>query len=221
MKKLLMVFCLCFPWPIRRLLLSSLFGFKIHPTARIGFAWILPDELIMEPNSKIGDLTVVKGLKLLHLKERASIGRANWITGYPVGGGSFFQHRADRSPALVLGKESAITSRHLLDCTDAITIGEFSIIGGFRSQMLTHSIDFKENRQSCRPISIGDRCFVGTNCVVLGGAALPNYSIMAAGSVLRDQQTEEYQIYSGVPAQPVKTLDASYRYFERSIGFVS
>ena len=33
------------------------------------------------------------------------------------------------------------------------------------------------------PITIGDYCFVGTNCVLLGGSVLPSYSVLAAKSL--------------------------------------
>lgn len=221
MKKLLMVFCLLWPWPLRRRMLSLFFGYKIHPTAKIGFAWVLPDELIMGPQSKIGHFTIVKGLKILELGERSSIGRGNWITGFPANSDAFFKENKDRCPALIVGADSAITSRHLLDCTDQIRIGRFSILGGFGSQLLSHSIDFKNNRQSCAPIEIGNYCFVGTRSVILGGSVLPDCSILGASSLLRQRFDKQYALYSGVPAQLVKDIDADYGYFSREIGFVS
>ena len=36
------------PWSLRRRALNSWFGFDIHPSAKIGLAWIFPGKLKME-----------------------------------------------------------------------------------------------------------------------------------------------------------------------------
>ena len=117
-------------------------------------------------------------------------------------------------------EHSAITNRHIIDCTNAVHIGKFSTVAGFRSQILTHSIDLEACRQSSAPVTIGDYCFVGTDCVLLGGSSLPNYSILGAKSLLNTSQQQEYYLYAGVPAKPVKELDRDFGYFSRTTGFV-
>jgi serine acetyltransferase len=220
MKRLIMLVSIILPWTLRRWLLRAVFGYQIDPTARIGLAWVLPKKLIMERNSKIDHFTVCKGMDLISLSEYASVGRANWITAFPKDLTDHFQHQKDRQPALVVGAHAAITSRHLIDCTDTVEIGEFSILAGFRSQILTHSIDMKESIQSCAKVSIGRYCFVGTNSVLLSGSSLPDFSILGAQSLLNRQYSETYTLYAGVPAKAVKTLDKSDRYFSRTKGFV-
>ena len=74
MRKLLALAFLLFPWPIRRWLLVLVFRYQIHPTARIGFSWICPQELQMGAGARIGSLTVCKGLA--H-GETSKIGRAH------------------------------------------------------------------------------------------------------------------------------------------------
>jgi acetyltransferase-like isoleucine patch superfamily enzyme len=219
-KKLLMLGAMLLPWNLRRAFLEQQFGYQIHPTARIGLSWVFPSRLIMEEGSSIGDLTVAKNLDLLHLKARATIGRGNWITGFPLGHPRHFARETDRRPQLVLGQESAITNRHLLDCTSSITIGAFTTVAGFQSQFISHSIDIRLNRQSSRPIRIGSYCFVGTNCVVLGGAALPDYCVLGAKSLLNKAHTETHRLYGGVPARELQTLPPDCAYFTRREGFV-
>jgi acetyltransferase-like isoleucine patch superfamily enzyme len=226
MRNLLFFISALLPWKIRRPFLEQQFDFQIHPTARIGIAWISPSRLIMEENTAIGHLTVVKNLDLLHLKAHATIGRGNWITGFPLdqrGSGSDSRHfssEADRRPELVMGEHSAITHRHLLDCTNAITIGAFTTVAGFQSQFISHTINIKENRQTSRPISIGDYCFVGSNSVILGGAALPNYCVLGAKSLLNKAYTQTYRLYGGVPARELSVLSPDCGYFNRRQGFV-
>jgi acetyltransferase-like isoleucine patch superfamily enzyme len=211
---------LLLPWRLRRWILGVAFGYKLHPHSRIGFAWIFPKQLVMDAHSQIGHLTVCKGLELLELGPYASIGRANWITGLPVGSSKHFVQQDGRRPQLVIGEHAAITNRHLIDCTDTVSIGDFSTFAGFRSQILTHSIDIEACCQTSAPVSIGRYCFVGTDCVVLGGSLLPDNSVLGAKSLLNKQYHEEYWLYAGVPAKPVKQLASDLAYFSRSVGFV-
>lgn len=220
MKTILMALSFLLPWQLRRRLLEKQFGYQIHPTARIGFAWILPNRLIMEERSSIGAATVCKNIDLLHLEAHATIGRGNWITGFPLGQSRHFAHQTDRRPELIVGEHSAITNRHLLDCTNSVTIGKFTTFAGFHSQIISHSIDLEQNRQSSEPVRVGDYCFVGTNCVLLGGSALPDFCILGAKSLLNKSFTESYQLYGGVPARPLKSLPRDYKYFQRTEGFV-
>ena len=210
MKTFLMLFSFLLPWQLRRSFLEKQFGYQIHPSARISFAWILPNRLIMEEGSRIGSATVCKNIDLLHLKAHAIIGRGNWITGFPLGSSRHFAHQTDRRPELILGEHSAITNRHLLDCTNSITIGRFTTFAGFHSQ----------NRQSSKPVRIGDYCFVGTNCVILGGSALPDFCVLGAKSLLNRGFTDSYQLYGGVPARALKSLSRDCKYFQRTEGFV-
>jgi acetyltransferase-like isoleucine patch superfamily enzyme len=220
MKTLLYALITILPWPLRRWFLVNCFGYQIHPTARIGLAWIRPQRLVMEEHTRIGHLTVFKNADLLHLKAHSLIGRGNWITGFPSGSKDFFAHQTGRRPELILGEHSAITNRHLIDCTDRVEIGRFATMAGFNSQLLAHSIDLAENRQHSQPIRIGDYCFVGTNCVVLGGSVLPDYCVLGAKSLLNKAHAETHRLYAGVPAKAIKELPRDLKYFVRREGFV-
>lgn len=209
-----------FPWALRRRLLQICFGYVIDPTARIGLAWVLPDRLVMGPGSRIHSLTVCKGLSLLRLDEEATIGRGNWITAFPQAGKRHFEHQQDRRAHLIVGRHASITNRHIIDCTNAVTVGPFATVAGFRSQILSHSIDLDACRQSSAPITIGEYCFVGTDSVLLGGSELPARSVLAAKSLLNRRYADEGWIYAGVPARPIKALATGMGYFVRTIGFV-
>ena len=220
MKKLLAVLSLLLPWSLRRSFLNRVMRYNIHPTARIGRSWIFPDYLEMQPGARIGSFTVCKGISRLVLCKSARVGNLNWITGFPADDASFFASQPDRKPELIVHEHAAITNRHLIDCTDSVTIGRFTTFAGFRSQILTHSIDLEICRQVSKPVIIGDYCFVGTGSIILAGAVLPNHSVLGAGSVLNKQYTESYQLYAGNPARPVKPLREGMSYFNRSEGFV-
>lgn len=215
-----MLLSLLLPWGMRRAFLEKQFGYTIHPSCRIGFSCVFPTRLIMEEGSRIGNLTVCKNIDLLHLKAHASIGNGNWITGFPLGPSRHFADEKDRQPQLIVGEHAALTHRHLIDCTNSVVIGKFTTIAGFQSQILTHSIDIEKNRQVSAPVRVGDYCFVGTNSVLLGGSALPDFCVLGAKSLLNKAFTESHQLYGGVPARPIEKLSPDFEYFRRTEGFV-
>ena len=209
------------PWPLKRICLQHFYSYRLHPTARIGLAWVYPRHLSMAAGSRIDALTVAVNLDALELGERATIGRGNWITGFATGTASpHFAHQPDRRAELVLGAHSAITKNHHIDCTNRITIGPFTTIAGYRSQLLSHAIDLHHNRQHSEPISIGAHCFVGTACVILGGSVLPDHSVLGALSLLNKSHSEPWSLYAGQPARRLKAIDPGAAYFSRTRGFV-
>lgn len=208
------------PWILRRHVLRICYGYAIHPTARIGWSWMFPENLVLGEHARIGHLNVAIHLARVELGPHALIDRGNWITGFPRGDARHFAHRADRDPTLFLGAHSAITKGHHFDCTDRIDVGAFTTIAGYASQLLTHSIDLEHNRQDAAPITIGEYCFVGTNVVILGGARLPARSVLGAKALLNKPHEREGQFYAGVPAEALKPVSAEAGYFRRTTGFV-
>lgn len=208
------------PWRIKRILLEKIWNYKLHSTSRIGLSWIYPEYLEMSEGTKIGHFNVAIHLHQMILKPFASIARGNWITGYPKDGQKHFLHEPDRSPCLFMGAHSAVTKNHHLDCTDRISIGSFTTIAGYQSQLLTHSINVQECRQDSHPIFIGEYCFVGTNVVILGGSVLPDRSVLGAKALLNKVVETPDCLYGGVPAKLVGSVKGQRKYFERTKGFV-
>jgi acetyltransferase-like isoleucine patch superfamily enzyme len=211
MRTLILLLSTFLPWGLRRPLLERVFGYRLHASSHIGLSLVMPRNLVMGAHARIGHFTVCKGLDRVELGELASIGRLNWISAFPTSDTREFTE--ERKAELIIGEHSHITHRHILDCTNSVHIGRFSVVGGYRSQYLTHAVDLEMNRQRSKPITIGDFSFAGTGVIVLGGAALPSYSMLAAGAVLNKDQKETHRIYAGVPARPVKTLAEDLRYF--------
>jgi acetyltransferase-like isoleucine patch superfamily enzyme len=220
MKVIFQLFLVLIPYPLRRLLLIKLYKYELDKDSHIGLSYIFPKELILEKGAKIGHLNIAIHLQKIHLHSNSKIGRKNWITGFPLNNKKHFSHQTNRNPALILGRESAITKNHHFDCTDQIKIGNYSIIGGYASQFITHAIDIIENQQNSKAIEIGDYTYIGTNVVVLGGSKLPSYSVLGAKSLLNKHFQESYNLYAGNPATKIKSLPVDAKYFKREKGFV-
>lgn len=215
MKVFVHVFLFIFPWKIRRWLLNKIFHYKIHSSARIGFSIILSHKLVMEKQSRIHNFTFCKRIDNLVLKEDSGIGSWILITGFPREA-KVFKHVLDRQCELILEEHAGITMRHYIDCNGGIYVGAYTTIAGTGSQILTHSIDIYANRQDVKPVYIGKYCFIGTKCILLPGSKLPDYSVLAAGSVLNKPYQDECFLYAGVPARATKKLQKeNIKYFYR------
>lgn len=219
---ILKLIILIMPWRIKRFMLQKFYDFEIHKSARIGLSWVYPKKLIMDKNTRIDHFTAAVNLDLVKMEANVTIGRNNWITGFPTQTNSkHFRHQKTRKAELIVGESSAITKKHHIDCTNSIKIGKFSTVAGYSSQFLTHSINVVDNIQDSKPILIGDYTFVGTNCVVLGGAVLPSYSVLGAKSLLNKAFDVEWKLYAGVPAKEISDISKTAKYFSREKGFVN
>ena len=163
---------LVLPWSWRRALLQAVLGYRIDRTARIGKSIIMAENVKIGAHAIIGHLNWIKGLESLKLGDYAIIHVLNWVNGYPADGREFFTDEADRFSSLEVGEHAAVTDRHIIDCSNSVTIGAYSTLGGFATQILTHSIDFKTNRQTSAPVYIGPYSFVGTGSVLLKGGRI-------------------------------------------------
>jgi acetyltransferase-like isoleucine patch superfamily enzyme len=222
MRRIIGILSVFLPWVLRRHVLRLVLGYDLHPTSYIGFSFVLPKHLVMGPKSRISHLNVCKGLDLIEMAEDAGIGRLNWITGFPAPSkvGQHFEHETNRRSELIIGEHAGITNRHIIDCTNSVTLGAFSNVGGFRCQLMSHSVDVVAGRQGSGPITLGAYSLIGTACVVLGGSALPAYSVLSAASLLNKKLEEPYMLYGGVPARAIKSLPKDSGYFTRQTAFI-
>ncbi|MBJ7354145.1 MAG: hypothetical protein JHC98_04910 [Thermoleophilaceae bacterium] len=199
----------------RQKILRKMFGHEVHPSARIGLSFISVEHLYMAEGSGIASLTLIRGLRECLLHEEVDIGRFNWITAIPLGGTEFFQKVENRDPSLEIKFGSVILHRNIIDCNAKVSMGELSGIAGYRTTLLTHGVDIRENAQTAEPVTIGDHTMVGSNCVILGGSVIPDYSVVSAGSTVRNAFTEP-GLYSGVPAKRVADLPQDAKFFHRT-----
>lgn len=216
-KLIVQLVCMVLPWPLRRFALNCLPGFTIDPTARIGLTLILADKLVMARGTKIGQFNYVGKLDLLQMDEEAHFGNFNWISGLARRLNSpFYTNKPNRRSELVMGRCSVFMHRNFIDCTDKIELGAFCGIGGVRTQLLTHGIEPISSRQSCAPIRIGAYTMVGSGSLILKGVEIPDRCIVAAGSVVVKTIPDEYTLFAGNPATPIRKLPETAKLFHRT-----
>jgi len=219
MKRLLALCVVLLPWALKRRLLVRFWRYQLAPNAYIGLSYIFPRHLVMGERASIGHFNVAIHLDRVECGADSVIARSNWITGHPKDG-AYFSHRPERDPALILGAHAAILKKHIIDCTDRIEIGAFTIVAGYHSQLITHGINVNDSRQDCKPIRIGSYCLLGTRVTVIGGAVLPDGCVLGAAALLNRAHDTPYSLYAGQPAERRKALDPEAAYFHRRQGYV-
>jgi acetyltransferase-like isoleucine patch superfamily enzyme len=214
MRRLLALLMVFMPSALKRRLGRAVFGWDIHPTARIGPSLILVDRLSMGPGALIGPLNVIRGIAELRLGEGATISERNWISGFPPEA-EHFPNSPNRNPALILGDHAVITVGHKIDCSDRVELHEHAAVAGFQTTILTHSLNLVRDQHVTGPVEVGEHSAVMTDCILASGTRIPAYSIVAAGSVVSTKLVDEYTFYSGNPARAVRKLPEDLGYFMR------
>jgi acetyltransferase-like isoleucine patch superfamily enzyme len=77
-----------------------------------------------------------------------------------------------------------------------------------------------ECRQDSHPIIIGKYSLVATRSIITGGAQLPAFSVLCAGAYLGKHYEEEWKMYAGVPARPIKDIPREAKRFHRTQGYI-
>lgn len=210
MKRLLVAVAFLLPVGRLRRGLLRLLGCSIHPTARVGMnlVWGL-DALTLGPGSHLGSFNLIRHLRRIEVDEAGFIGGHNIITAHPV-----FSRHMPEAACVVVGSHGVITSRHSIDCSGGLFVGDLACIAGHRSTILSHSVDLERVVQSALPVRLHRHSFASTNVILLGGAELPEKSCLIAGSVLSKSLADQGPgLYGGTP--PRRIADFEVPWFER------
>ncbi len=157
-------------------------------------------KLSIGEHTRIGHLNIIRGGDEVRLGRYTEIIRLNEINSIPD---PVILTPAD--PKFILGDGSVITASHKIDFTDRVEFGKRVILGGRNSSLWTH------NRQSTKPIIIGDYSYIGSEIRIAPGGEIPAKCIVGIGSVITKKFEEEYKLIAGVPAKVVKDLDEDGR----------
>lgn len=94
----------------------------------------------------------------------------------------------DHGHGIHLGENVIININAVMLDGGDITIGDHTLIGpNCAFYTSCHPVDFLERRkpqETCKPITIGEDCWLGGNVVVLGGVTIGPRTVIGAGSVV-------------------------------------
>lgn len=218
----LFISILVIPLPqfLKRWTYRHLFGYQIHPSAKIGLSWLASEKMSIDEGVVIGNFNRFKNIPFVKIGAYSYVSSWNHFTTNSVFCSEKGRTEKKVNPQLIIGSHVGIAMRHYFDVQDEFSIGDFTTIAGVESQFFTHQIDVKNNCQSAKPIKIGSYCMLGSGCKVSPGTTIPNYSIIALGSILHGNYKESNVLIGGNPAKVIKKLDNNLSYFSRTNGRV-
>lgn len=107
-----------------------------------------------------------------------------------------------------MGQDSSLGRRCFLDTTGPITIGRGSAIG---MEVLIATSDHPlgpdgawQRAATPKPVTIGDRVWIGARVTICPGATIESDVVVAAGAVVVGR-LESGAVYGGVPARKIAT----------------
>ncbi len=201
------------PWRVRRILYRGLLHWTIDTGASIGLSLVDAHRLRLRRGARIGHFNVIRQMSVVDLGAGTTIGQWNWITATPElssGGGGY----------LIIGHDTAITSRHYIDCSGGVRIGDYSTVAGVRTVVLSHQIDVAHNAQTTAPVELGDYVLISSNVCLTPGSRIPSSSLIAMGAVVVGTLEAEGALYAGVPAVLKRRGIGDGAYFTRTEGVV-
>lgn len=203
------------PSVVKILIYRIFYGYKIGKRVKIGFSILDAKHFKIDNDVSIGHFNLFIGIQTITIGEHARIGHLNIIRGgKEVRLGRYIdilrlnEINAIPEPiaanivdsTFILGDGSVIAASHKIDFTDRVTFGKKVVLGGRNSSLWTH------NKQHTKPITIGDRSYIGSEIRITPGGEIPSNCIVGIASVITKKFTEEYQLIAGVPAKVIKEL---------------
>lgn len=233
-KLLTLLLCLVFPSRLTFWLLN-LTGHRIHSKAKIGFSIIwINGSLNLKKSSRIGNFNVIT-VNSISIDEGGYIGNYNNLKGpfeiqlaklAALGNGN----RCYRPPngvsygqaVLKLGELSKITSRHRVDCTRSIVIGDFSTIAGHDSQLWTHAY-YHDRTGPGRfrldgTIEIGNNVNIGSGVVINCGIKISDGVVVGSNSAV-SKSLLKAGAYVSQPLRFIEMNDNQRSRFKKVEGF--
>jgi acetyltransferase-like isoleucine patch superfamily enzyme len=210
-----------FPSRLKIPIYRWVFGYKIGKHVKIGLSWIHVGKLEIGDHVIIRHLVRFKNLPEVKIGHHCAFGFGTTFTSAPEfidpGG---LKARGNR-PMLTVGDHCGITMLHYFDVQDALIIGDFTTIAGRGSVFFTHYLDLITGKQSCKPISVGRYCMIGSNARFAPGSSVPDYCAVGMGAVVTKQFPETHCLIGGNPAAVIRKLPEDAVYFKRTVGWIS
>ena len=119
--------------------------------------------------------------------------------------------RVEKDAILSIETNVRISNRTKIICYDSINIGHDTRIA-WECQLIDTTFHYMRNMSDnsvaelTRPIVVGAHNWVGNRCNVMKGAVIPDYTIVAAGSLCnKHYDFPSYSLIAGSPAKLIKT----------------
>jgi acetyltransferase-like isoleucine patch superfamily enzyme len=184
-------------------------GHIIGDNVSIGCCYLDIAKIILGNNTYVGNFNYFKNLKVLKMEDNSYIGPLNWFSA------SRFNNMANVGFGVFrIMRNAGITGRHFFDLAESITIGEETLVAGFRSIFWTHTMSVEGGNINA-PIFIGDKCYIGAEVQFVPGSSVGNCTFVGAGAVVtKDYSHITHVLLAGNPAKVRKSYSSNDKWFQ-------
>jgi acetyltransferase-like isoleucine patch superfamily enzyme len=166
--------------------------------------------------------SIIMGTKYIHVEPGFHATGRVWVEAVASYGSDSF------APSIRIGRNFNATERVHISAIESIEIGNDCLFGSniyiadhahgnYRqsSQFYPEESPARRRLSPTGAVSIGDRCWVGDNVVILGGVTVGSSAVIAANSVVL-KDVPPMTIVAGAPAKVVKTYDPESHQWTRN-----
>jgi acetyltransferase-like isoleucine patch superfamily enzyme len=125
--------------------------------------------------------------------------------------GTYGTHYFNLETGILPNIDESVTINGTIDCLNDIII-EKDVFTGHDVMILSGGHDytkFGEDRKRTPaggPIHIKEGAWLGSRCIILGGATIGKHSVIGAGAVVASKDIPDYQVWAGNPARFIKEI---------------
>jgi acetyltransferase-like isoleucine patch superfamily enzyme len=165
----------------------------------------------------ISNFNIFRRLTSIELGPKSFIGNFNQFTASVD-----FQRYSPLVGKLTIGEFGNIANRNYIDCSGHVILRPFSGVGGVRSIILSHELDYAENKIEPGRVVLGRSAVITAGCILLKDSYLPERSVLAAGSVLPKAKEGTNMpvsgLYGGAPARFIREIKEN-QWWDRADNF--
>jgi len=199
------------------------YGEAIHKSAEVQDAAYIGPGVRLGGNVKVGSGSIIRPGAVLaenvEIGEQCTIGELARLQNISIGSGTMIEFEVlclgHGSGHIVIGRESYVGIRNVLDWSDDISIGDFVHIAGPSTAIWTHTSVYQvlhgdaladKTRRITKPVRIENNVYIGGNCTIYPGVTIGHHSIILPNSVVNDNVPPGVMA-GGVPLRIIKHVE--------------
>jgi serine acetyltransferase len=205
MRRLALLLLIALPCRLRLFCYRQFFGWKIGRNVRIGWSVLHADHVEIGDDVRIGHLNLIRNVRRLVigkgtylLNSNHVFGSANYLTDFPA--------------EVTIGAGAGIMSRHFIDASGTVVIGDGVILAGRDTHLWSHSATLEAGVRKLIPtrVEIGSGAYIGARATLVG-CRVPTGAFVGAGAVVVKPFADDVGrvLLAGNPAKVVKTYAAA------------